>query len=314
MKEIGGYPELDRYSLPMLHEGALALNSGRACLMYLIKQRGIKEIALPRYICDTVIDACELSGASIVYYSLNEELRPVVPELPPDCWFYAVNYYGSLSEGYISGLSERCPRMILDNAQAYYVPAIEGMDTLYSCRKFFGVADGGFLYTDAPRCELERDESFARMRFVLGRFERGASEFYGEAAENNGRLTADGLRSMSALTLNLLQAIDYEAFKNRRERNYARLERELGDVNELKLSSSAGPYAYPLMLSEGDRIRKALISRKIYVPLLWPNIIRTMPEDSPEYRLADNILPLPVDQRYCEEDMDRIVEAVRKEI
>ena len=36
MKEIGGYLELDTYSLPMLHGDALALNSGRACLQYLI--------------------------------------------------------------------------------------------------------------------------------------------------------------------------------------------------------------------------------------------------------------------------------------
>ena len=48
-KEIGGYLELERFTGPMLHDGALALSSGRACLSYLIEQRGIRKIALPDY-------------------------------------------------------------------------------------------------------------------------------------------------------------------------------------------------------------------------------------------------------------------------
>ena len=54
MKEIGGYIELDRYTLPMLHENAKALNCGRNCLAYLIRARGIKKIALPYFLCDSV--------------------------------------------------------------------------------------------------------------------------------------------------------------------------------------------------------------------------------------------------------------------
>ena len=48
-KEIGGYLELERFTGPMLHEEALALSSGRACLSYLIEQRGIRKITLPDF-------------------------------------------------------------------------------------------------------------------------------------------------------------------------------------------------------------------------------------------------------------------------
>ena len=53
-KEIGGYLELERFTGPMLHEKALALSSGRACLSYLIEQRKIRKIALPDFNCDIV--------------------------------------------------------------------------------------------------------------------------------------------------------------------------------------------------------------------------------------------------------------------
>lgn len=50
MKEIGGYIEFERYSLPMLHSSAMALNCGRNCLALLIEIRSIKKILLPKFI------------------------------------------------------------------------------------------------------------------------------------------------------------------------------------------------------------------------------------------------------------------------
>lgn len=39
MKEIGGYLELDTYNMPMMHGDAMAFNSGRSCLAYLIEKK-----------------------------------------------------------------------------------------------------------------------------------------------------------------------------------------------------------------------------------------------------------------------------------
>lgn len=58
---------------------------------------------------------------------------------------------------------------------------VEGVDTIYTCRKYFGVSDGAFLYTDTkPQRNLPQDESYDRMHFLMGRYERSASEFYNE--------------------------------------------------------------------------------------------------------------------------------------
>lgn len=63
---------------------------------------------------------------------------------------------------------------------------VDGLDTLYTCRKYFGVADGAFLYSDMRLSkEIPQDESFERMHFLLGRYERSANEFYGEYVANN---------------------------------------------------------------------------------------------------------------------------------
>jgi hypothetical protein len=53
-------------------------------------------------------------------------------------------------------------------------------------------------------------------------------------------------------------------------------------------------------------IKKALAAKKIFVPTLWQEVTEMGQELEAE--LAKNILPLPCDQRYGKEDMERIAE------
>ena len=309
MREIGGYLELERNTGSLLHNGALPLGSGRAALRYLIEQRGIRKLALPDHLCDVVAQTCRECGVETRFYPVGEDLRPVPPAIAADEWLYLVNYYGQLTRQELTALHARYPRLIVDNAQAYFDWPLPGVDTLYTCRKFLGVPDGGFLYTDAPVRELEEDRSLARMGFVLGRFERDAGSFYEEASRNNDELPTQPLR-MSRLTENLLRAVDYDRVRRTRSENYLRLHEALGSVNALPVRPVEGAFAYPLLLENGAAVRRALIAEKIFVPTLWPNVLREQPEGSTAYRLAANILPLPCDQRYGAEEMARISETV----
>ena len=309
-KEIGGYLELERFTGPMLHEKALALSSGRACLSYLIEQRKIRKIALPDFNCDIVEAVCRAHEVKIRFYPVEANLRPKTLQTEEDEWLYLVNFYGQLSADELQRIAACVPRLIVDNAQAYFDLPLKGVDTLYTCRKFLGVPDGGFLYTEAPEKTLPADESRERMGFVLGRFERPAGEYFAAAAQNNDDLSMEPKR-MSELTKNLLHAVDYDRVKTKRTENFRLLHEGLGSVNCLNLRETEGAYAYPLMLPEGQKIRKKLIERKIFVPMLWPNVPEQQPADSEACRLAEQILPLPCDQRYGAEEMAFIIKAVR---
>ena len=309
-KEIGGYLELERFTGPMLHEKALALSSGRACLSYLIEQRKIRKIALPDFNCDIVEAVCRAHEVKIRFYPVGADLHPKTLQTEEDEWLYLVNFYGQLSADELRRIAARVPRLIVDNAQAYFDLPLKAVDTLYTCRKFLGVPDGGFLYTEAPEKTLPADESRERMGFVLGRFERPAGEYFATAAKNNDDLSIEP-KSMSELTKNLLHAVDYDRVKTKRTENFRLLHEGLGSVNCLNLRETEGAYAYPLMLPEGQKIRKKLIERKIFVPMLWPNVPEQQPADSEACRLAEQILPLPCDQRYGAEEMTFIIKAVR---
>ena len=179
MKEIGGYLELDRYMLPMLHERDIALNSGRNCLAYIVRKRNIKTIYIPKFLCASVANVCRREKVKVKYYSIDKDFLPLDIIQAEDEWVYIVNYYGQLCNTVLSGLKQKYQNLIIDNVQAYFQEPIEGIDTIYTCRKFFGVSDGAFLSTNLENdSTLEDDESFDRMKFVLGRFERTASEFF----------------------------------------------------------------------------------------------------------------------------------------
>ena len=306
--EYGGYIELDTYRLPMLHEDAVALNCGRNCLAYLIETRHIKRIMLPYFMCDSVFKVCEKYGTEISFYHIDEKFKPVDMTLDDDEWLYLMNYYGQLTKDYLQEIKLKYKRVIIDNAQAYFDKPIDNTDTLYTCRKYFGVADGAFLYTDClSETYYSLDESFDRMRFLLGRFERTATEFYNDNVANNNMFANEPIKRMSKLTENLLHGIDYAFVKQKRTENYKTYHEKLNGINQLELRSVEGAFAYPFLIGNGAEVRKVLQQKMIYIPTLWPNVVNDMPEDSLEYRFARDILPLPCDQRYGREDITNII-------
>lgn len=312
MREIGGYIELDSYHGEMLHSDGIKLNCGRNCLAYIIKARNVKKIAMPYYMCDSVTNLCRKYGVTIRFYHTDMSLRPQLDELETDEWLYLMSFYGQLANEEIDEYVRRYNRVIVDFAHDYFHKPVEGADTIYTCRKFFGVPSGAILYTDAAPLDeqFEREEVFDKMHYLLGRYERSASEFYAEYVENNKNFIGSPIKTMSKLTENLLHAIDYEKVKRSRTENFAYLHERLGERNQLNISLYEGAFAYPFMVENGDELKKYLVSKKIYVPTLWPNVLEEMDESGTEYQMVKNTLPLPCDQRYTAEDMEYIAEII----
>ncbi|HHX70071.1 MAG TPA: hypothetical protein GX708_18735, partial [Gallicola sp.] len=226
-------------------------------------------------------------------------------------YLYIVNYYGQLTNDKVNYLNQIYGKIILDNTHAFFQKPIDGIDTIYSCRKFFGVSDGAYLSTNSFLDEvIEIDISKDRMTHILGRFEGTASDYYSNFQENDASFKFEPLKYMSKLTKNILGAIDYEKVKEIRDENYAYLESKLKKMNKLRLITPEGAFAYPFYLENGVEIRKKLAAKKIYIPTLWPNVLEDTPESSLEYDYAANILPLPCDQRYGIEDMKYMINKI----
>jgi hypothetical protein len=314
MREIGGYIEFETFRCNMLYDDGIKLNCGRNAFAYLIESRNIKKICFPRMMCDSNDKVLSNYDLEVRYYSIGKDLRMDDIELDEDEWLYVVNYYGQLTDKDIFELKKKYGRVILDNAQAYFQRPAAGIDTIYTCRKFFGVSDGAILYTDSKKDgDLPYDESFARINFLVGRFERSASEFYSEYAANNDLFFEEPIKKMSRLTENILHGIDYDFIEKRRTDNFRLYHEGLASMNKLDLNIPSGAFMYPLYVENGAEIRKKLIAMKIYTPTLWPNVLENCTENDAEYDLSKNIIPLPCDHRYSSEDIKYVIEVIKND-
>ena len=55
-----------------------------------------------------------------------------------------------------------------------------------------------------------------------------------------------------------------------------------------------------------------LIEHKVFVARYWPNVLDWTTKDDIEYLFAYQMQPLPIDQRYGEEDLNRIITLINK--
>lgn len=310
---IGGYFELELRSGEHYHQGALCLNSARSCFEYVLRARGYKKVYLPYYTCEIMVQPCRLLQVDYEFYHIDRNLEPVVlPELGESEAFLYTNYFG-LKQQCVERLAQHYgSRLIVDNAQAFFASALQGIDTFYSPRKFLGVPDGGYLYCDASLdMELPQSVSYERMSHLLKRVDLGAEAAYGDFKMHDESLSQQPVMKMSVLTEKILESIDYQLVKEKRCRNYRYLDEALGKDNglTLELSEEAVPMVYPFLPLDAD-LKKKLIDNKIFVATYWPKVLDWCTEQDWEYKLAQQACFLPVDQRYGKEEMKRIVDII----
>lgn len=308
-RKIGGFIPLDDFKGMEYHKSLMRFNLSRTAFLYVVMKRGYKKVYLPFYLCGCMFFTLKEQGIAYEFYHIDADFRPLLGETEDDAVVLLVNYFGSLSGEEMREYQKKYKNIIVDNTQAFFDKPQQGIDTIYSCRKWFGTADGAYLYMDEipPDYDsLDTDASAERMVHILQRYEDNEVDNYSLYAAVEENLDTMPILKMSLLTQNILQAIDYDSISDIRRRNYGVLSEALSNDNRLKLNCRSVPFMYPFYCDNAVGIRERLKAHKCYLPVLWPNV-REYPEDWIERKYGDNILLLPCDQHYTEEDMKRLV-------
>jgi len=309
--EIGGFIGLECNGLSPYHEHYLSFNSCNNALKYYLLKKKVKTIYLPYYTCPSVWNAVTDCGCRIIPYEVSDKFYPTDNLNPKSAYIVFNNYFGICDE-IIEELTEKYNNVIVDNAQAFYSQLI-GNAAIYSPRKFFGVPDGGLLISDLKEnSDLPISYSYTEFDHLLKRVDLSSDEAYPDYRKNEELIGTFTMKKMSKLTESMLNSIDYANIKQRRISNFNYLNKKLSSINKekVRLAKQSVPMVYPFY-TEYSELRKKLISKKIYVAKYWAadglsKCMTTIQSTS----LANNIVPLPIDQRYSEKDMDYIVEVI----
>jgi len=313
MGSIGGYIGLETADGNPLPDGTIALDLGRHALETILLARGHKRLLAPRYTCDVLAPAIQRAGVEPVLYDLDDHLDPVLPPgkpAPGDALLY-VNYFG-LKQATMERLATTVPHLIADNVQAFYAPVPQGADAFTSCRKFFGVSDGAYLHCEAAQgMAFGPVDATGRWAHLLTAATEGTEAGFPLYQEHERRLAEAPVRAMSHRTARVMAGLDHARFMATRQRNRDHLHAALRDRNRLPIDPGAAgvPMVYPFL--SGDRgLRERLLAARIYTARYWPGLLAPLSPSDGARRFANDVVYLPVDQRYDTEQMDRILSVI----
>ena len=315
-KEYGGYLPLELSGGKEYYEGEhfAALNKARSAILLAILQGRFSKIFLPVFMCPSVAEFLQReSSVEIEYYNIDIDFLPINIQLRDKQCILWANYFGICGGG-IRKLSEKYKsQLIIDNTQAFFCKPFGVAYLVYSCRKFFGVSDGAYLYQYNLTKQNFASSISNTAGYLLETYNYGTNAQYAQSLINEDKIKAEGLLSMSDLTHRILESIDYDNVLKIRISNFMKMHELLSVYNELDicLDNIDSPMVYPFVFTD-DKIREKLIEKHVYVPQWWKAVIDNNLANLFEKKLSKYLLPLPIDQRYTDLDIEKIADIVKE--
>lgn len=314
--EIGSFIELQMPEIGELYSqtsNIARLNTGRASIWHAFRCTGCKAIWLPYYECDTVRNFLKFKNVTIKYYHIDSNFNPIdLFPLKEDA-VLIVNYFGIMSFNRLSLIAKKYAHTIIDDAQALFTIPIDGCYNVYSCRKFIGVPDGAYVIGDKAEkfCdEYDKGYSSDTSLFLLQRIEYGCEgKAYESRQLNESRLNTEDVKLMSKLTQTILKGTYYQYVKEKRKKNFEMVHKLLSKVNLINpmmyYDETCVPMVYPLVV-ENDEMLSLLQEEKHFQGHWWSYLVDEMNKSTFEYWLSRYIIPITIDQRYGQNEIEYI--------
>lgn len=320
------------------------LSTGRSAIKYVIediesRRKNLKKVAvLPSFTCDTVFAPFLKAGYEVFYYPVKNDLttntddilRTVIENNASIVLFH--RYFGfDTLDGQVDRLCvtlresgiftvEDCTQCLYSN-----IPRSNSDYTVGSIRKWTGTPDGGFAITRLGHFGAKPQEhdsilekakvkaSYAKYRYLF-EHEGGKSEMlemYREA-EDILDMQSD-IYKISPMSAKVQANLNVDKLTKKRRDNYIILSHALCNKVQPLFSleeSCSVPLYYPILVNDRKALQKHLAQNNIYAPIVWP-------KDEKQPKVCDGaenayqqLLCIPIDQRYDADDMNRIAEVI----
>ena len=139
---------------------------------------------------------------------------------------------------YVKIVTDRyAPNIIIDNTQAFFSQPLPEIDTFYTCRKFFGVADGAYLYTDKEAdFDIPQDYSSSRMLYLLNRLDISAEKAFEEYHISENLLDSSGIRKNAKISENITEIkLTIKKIVEKRRKNFLLLNDALKEKKHCRI-------------------------------------------------------------------------------
>lgn len=295
---------------------------------------GRRALWLPTYFCPEVAEICRDICAIREYRDSPEWDQPDWDSLRPNAGdvVLAVNYFGvRTGESWNRWHQDSRCVLLEDHSQdpfSGWAVTSNADFVVVSARKTLPIPDGALLWSPAgrelPTAPADGDWSGVALKAAAltlkAEYLRGNGGPELKATFREFQLRGEQMFRKSRISAISPPSLAYVAagvpvsWRKQRAKNARYLQATLANATSVKCLFSgwqegAVPFAFPILFTteqERDECQSWLRQNHIYCPVHWA--VETPDRDA--LALSKRILSLPVDQRYSESDMDRIVEAV----
>ena len=341
-KIIGGEFEIDvqqhyqnRNAVP---EGVVTFSSGRSALYNILAfvkaKKNIKTVLFPDYLCDSVYQMALKNQLNVEFYELDEQLTPKYEDIAnkynTTTAVLLINYYGLKDSGpmiaKLRGIHHDM-MIILDNVQAPYA-MLEESDADFSFssfRKAFPVADGSWVLSKHHGVEQpNKVNEYAQYKIAASYLKviRNQQLFNDEVYLNlyhigEEKIDDDYLTDMTQLSKSILADMEWHRWAILRKRNTEVIVeglKQMGITPIVDVKEGKVPLFVPIRIENRDKVRKAMFSNNIFLPVHWPVEVDYKVRLKRGSDLAKHELSIIVDQRYTVGDMKHILSILESNI
>lgn len=321
------------------------LSTGRQAIEYCLFDSIVdglksKKVLLPAYTCYSVIQPFIKLGFDISYYDCNDsfqvylsELNKIISKENPSV-VYLLPYFGFNTIVQDEQLDNQSRIIILDSTHCHFSKhqLIKADYIITSLRKWGPLPDGAvarkisgnFLIQPPKLSDINLIQNMVVAYQVKDRYinhQIGNKEEYlafFKRAEDIIRQNNEIFR-MSSLSVNSWNCLysNQENLTNSRRNNFFKLQSyskwHYFGIPLFSLSENDVPLFFPLLVPKDRNLLQTLLAQaNIFCPIVWPN-----PYNQDTYkvspiinRLRNEILCIPIDQRYTIEDMTIVIDAL----
>lgn len=353
MREYGSeYPGVtlpDHYFASFENYGHCTwLRSGREAL-HLVALNEKKEldapmVLIPAYCCHSMVDAFNKAGWKVAYYKLHKDLTAdldylthLLATLQPEA-VLTMNYYGSAStQAAVTIIKSKSPDSVCIEDFSHctfsladiYNPQVDYY--VSSIRKQVGVCDGSVIISKIPLDETAIEDGETEFMIVRKEcqqlkaqyaYSKDASlknSFYQKLRREEIELDSfSHTHRISKTGKEMLSVVNGESIRYARQQNMAHiwnmLKGKIESVPGIDRCFDAAPFSLPILVKNRDMVQHNLAKRGVYAPVLWPICDEARAVCPVSARMADEMLSLPIDQRYNYDDIEDIAKIVLETI
>lgn len=303
-----------------------------------------RRVLIPAYTCDTVIIPFKEQGWDCYYYPVDYKLKINANAVSALCskldfdLMLVHPYYGmDLGEEEIALLREvrsKGCKLVVDLTQCIFSKQRLDFVDYYvgSYRKWFSVPDGAFLETNVNLSligeELHENKRFVSLQtdamYLRGLYFSTDNEEVKSISRRLNKMANETVvanvqpHKMAMVSCQLLQKEDVEKNQQQRLDNFRFLFEHLKGIDSCKLlcddmsEVSTAPLYFTFFVSDRSELQAELSAQHIYAPVIWPVVHEEVLVNDVVRSVYDTILAIPIDQRYGQTDMMKVVSIIKK--